>query len=243
MTLVPSKGMLLASAVALLMHLCLFTVVRSSDGGERTEVLVSPQTRYAEPSPTKDATNEMVRVVDSPIIFSLPSQMGFSRSLGVDDVQTRKTFMQPPIRSEHFLQTSENAQTASDHIHPERLMISAARREPFLPEPVAAEPAPFPSSKRVILSSGLQDRLMGGIVLPAGLNKTFDKPWMVHAFINISDQGEVEHVLLDQPVEPASLNREILHLLYTLRFKPGKALDGNIDIYSPDSGSTTGGIL
>ena len=242
MTLAPSRGVVLASAVALLMHLCLFTVVRSSDGWERVAPLASPETRYTEPNASQEATNDMVRIVESPIIFSLPSQMGFSRSLSENDVQTRKTFMQPPIRSEQFLKTSVYTQRASDHLHPEELMISAAPREPFLPAPAVAEAAPYSSSRRVMMSSGLQDRLVGGIVMPAGLNKTVDKPWTVHASINISDQGAVEHVMLDQPLEPASLNREILHLLYNLRFKPGKAVDGSIDIYSPESGAAAGGV-
>jgi len=242
-TLAPSRGMLLASAVALLMHLLLFAVARPSEGLERQQVLVVPKTFYGEQSPRQNETGDMVRRVKSPVIFSLPSPMGFSRSLTENDVQTRKMFMQQPIRSEHFLETEAYTQNPADRIQPERLMVSAAHRDPGLPVAEVSESTSFPSFRRVTMSPILRERLIGGIVLPAEMNKTFDKPWTVHAWISISDQGAVEHVFLDQPIEPASLNQEIIHLLFSLRFKPGRAINGDIDVFSPESVVNTGGVL
>lgn len=234
MSLAPTRGLVLAFAIAAGMHLMLFVLAQPSVGRGQPVALVPPVTRYGD-STVAEGDSDNVRMIESPVLFSLPSPLGFSRELMDHDVVTRKSFMQQQVHSEQFLDVSPSAQNAVERIQPGELMVAATSRDPLLPVPGAIESAPFPPARRVTMSWGLRDRLIGGIVLPPGLNKIFEKPWAVHASASISEQGQVVHVFLDQPLEPASLNQEVLRLLYGLRFKPGKAVDGTIDIYSPET--------
>ena len=48
-------------------------------------------------------------------------------------------------------------------------------------------------------------------------------------------------MFLEQPLESAPLNQQVLQLLYGLRFKPGAgSVEGSIEIYSPEK-TTVGG--
>ena len=235
MTRPASWGMLFSIGAALLLHLLLFVMAKPSRSlGMRLDSM-PPVTRYAMQGSAADADAASVRMVKSPVVFSLPTEMGFSRELVEHDVQTRKTFMQQQLRTEHFLNVTPAIRNLEDRLLPERLMISMADRGPLLPEPSIRRARIFVPARRVTFSPGLQKRIMGGIVLPPELNKAVDKPWMVRATVDISEQGAVEHLFLDHPLDPPALNHQVLRVLYGLRFKPGRAEQGSIEIYSPEA--------
>ncbi len=234
MTLVPNRGVFFAIATALLMHLALFVAVAPSGGRAMDAVQAPPSTRYADQAAETETAGPTVRIVRSPVIFSLPSQMGFSRALREHDVQTRKAFMQQPTQSESFLEVASYTKNVAGRIQPEKLMISALPHNPALPKASDATAREFPQARRVTMSPRLRSRLVGGIVLSPELNKAVEKPWKVLASVNVSEQGAVEHVLLDHPLESSLLNDEIIRMLYGLRFKAGNAEDGTVEIYSSE---------
>jgi len=236
----PSRGTFLAVGTAVLMHALLFLTVLPSNGLIVGTARLPPATRYAASSAVAEADQNVVRITKSPVVFALPSASGFSQVLSDNDVQTRKTFMQPQVRSEHFLEVAPAALDVGDPFDPRELMISTGSREPQLPAVGPAVQKSIPPARRVTLSPQLKSRLVGGIVLPPELNRTVEKPWMVRATLGISEQGAVEQVLLDQPLETQALNQQVIRVLRGLRFKPGAAAYGSVEIYSPDASVEAG---
>jgi len=215
----------MAASLAILLHLALFLVARPSEGQGRTAPQ-PPETRYLA---TARSAGANIRVEGSPVLFSLPSKVGFSGELLHADRHARLTLKQRK-EPDAFLEINLAPPKAS----PGKFMVTAG--ETGAPEPPAStfqsleKPTPTP---RVLISPNLENRLVGGIALPPELGKKGDA-WQVRAEVGISAQGEVLHVFLDQPLEPEALNLQVLQLLHGLRFKPGsKPAEGRIELYSP----------
>lgn len=238
MTFVQSKGFLYAAGLAVIMHLFLFTAIRPKTGRELTGMLVPPATSYRVRAPSSLSMSEHdVRTIWSPVIFSLPSHMGFSRELTEQDVRTRLTFSQQ-MESERFLVVDPMAHHGATTMEPQQLMVSAAQTStPGLPVDIFQALEKRPAARRVNLAPELKERLLGGVVLPSELNQETASPWEVHASVSVSEQGMVEHVFLDHPLESLPLNQQLLQLLYGLRFKSGEMVEGSVEIYSPETAS------
>lgn len=228
---------MLAAGIALPLHLLLLFGVRPSTENVSNGRLSPPHTRYmAQLSEEALQKGETVRSVNSPVVFSLPSVMGFNRELRSHDVRTRLSFSQQ-VEAEKFLQVKPSAKTDVERLEPQELMISAYHLDPGLPKDPYTGERLRPSPRRIIFPLELQNRLMSDIVLPPELSKTDERPWEVRASISVSEQGAVEHVFLDRPLESASLNQQILRMVHGLRFKPGKAVESSIEIYSNETES------
>lgn len=227
---------MMALGIAILSHGLMFAFTRPLyRTSSAFAVTVPPLTRYNIETEALDDATANGRLLNSPVLFSLPSEAGFSSGLAANDVQTRKTFTQAQLRSEQFLQLGSPLRRKDQALQAEELMISAAARRPILPEKGPDVVRTFPASRRVMLDPALRERLMGGIVLPAELNREVEQPWQVTASLSISDQGAVDHVFIEKPLVPASLNRQVLRLLYGLRFRPGEGTIGTIEICSPEA--------
>jgi hypothetical protein len=233
-------GWALAAGAALSLHLLLFMAVEPSRKGANNRPAVPPSTRYL-PASSGDAANAEsdVRTIRSPVLFSLPSAMGFTQELVNNDVRTKKSFLQP-VKTEHFLEVDTVPQYTGEQLVPLELMISNRKKEPALPVASVVREPPRMVAARVVLPPELKSRLVGGIVLPPELNGAVETPWEVHASISVSEQGAVKHILLEQPLESPDRNQQVLRLLYGLRFKAGEPIESGIDIYSPEA---AGGLV
>ena len=224
----------LAAVLGVSMHLLLFVAVRPADGTSSADLRVPPKTYYrAAPSDTPQDSEVDVRVVWSPVLFSLPSSLGFSRDLMEEKSNARLTFSQPE-ESESFLEINPAARTVGTQLSPAMLMLTAG--EPAAPSPpshVLQLKKKRSTARRIYVDPELKERLEGGIVLPPELNRQESTAWEVQADISISRQGIVQHVFLEQPLEAAELNQSVLQLLYGLRFRSGSSsIEGRIEIYS-----------
>ncbi|MCK5676799.1 MAG: hypothetical protein KAH99_07275 [Verrucomicrobia bacterium] len=235
----------LAVCLAVMMHLLLFMAIRPANGNGLEGMPVSPETHYlANPSDSLPVHGCDIRTIWSPVLFSLPSEIGFSRDLLQEKLHIRLTFKQPP-EMENFLEidpalvlrSSSEAGSTRPALVPQELMLTGkGKASPRLPShalrPLEHRPAP----RRLYMVPELKERLVGGIVLPPELNKKGDAAWEIRADISISRQGAVRHVFLEQPLKAAGLNQAIIHLLHGLRFKPGDdPVEGCIEIYSPEA--------
>lgn len=236
----PSRMIALAAGLAILMHLLFFAVVRPAVAPPAGWA-VAPATRYLGSDRANDPfSSAAIRTVWSPVVFSLPSAMGFSGELYRQDVATRLAFKQQ-AQPERFLQAPVAPGGGPGGLALDSLMLTAGGRQaPQVPGDLSPPPARRPSARRVTISPEFMDRLVGGVVLPPELNKEVAAPWEVRATLNVSERGVVRHVLLDRPLEFPVLNQPVLQLLYGLRFKPGPAMDGTIEIYSPEPGVNGG---
>ena len=227
----------LALCLAVMLHLLLFMAVRSPNPDSLSGALAPPETRYLGTSsdPSLISSGGNARTVWSPVMFSLPSEMGFSRDLLQDNLRTRLTFSQASA-AEMFLQVVFAAGGDETQIIPHELMVTdEAGIKPQLPSedfPVEGKRLP---ANRVYVAPELKERLVGGIVLPPALNKPTPTPWEVSADISVSRQGLVRHVLLNRPLESTRLNQEVIQLLYGLRFvTEDHPVEGRIEIYSSE---------
>jgi len=226
----------LAVCFAVMMHLLLFMAVRPVNGNGLVGAPVPPETHYlAKPFGQLPASGSSIRAIWSPLLFSLPSEMGFSRALLQEKLRTRLTFRQPD-EPESFLEIDPVSRNTGVKFDPQDLMLttgkSAAPRPPSgASQPLETRPAP----RRVYMVPELKERLVGGVVLPPELNKTAEA-WAIRADMRISKEGVVQHVFLEHPQESTQLNQSIIQTLHGLRFKPGAApVEGRIEIYSPET--------
>ena len=224
------RGIVIAVAIAVPMHLLLFVLARPPAVASAA-LPGPPVTRYLFQGTEKEGT--AVRIINSPVVFSLPSNMGFSSELHAGDVQTSLTFSKK-APSERFLEVDASATDAAARLDSQGLMLSALKSSaPQLPVGVFQPLEPRSTAPRVVLVRELDVRLKDVIVLSPGLNEKVSKPWEVRASVSVSEQGVVRHVFLDRPLESAPRNQQVLQLLYDLRFTPGPAMEGVVEIYSP----------
>jgi len=229
----PPRGIIVAVAIAVPMHLLLFALARPPAVASVAPP-VPPATRYLFQGTENEGT--AVRVINSPVVFSLPSSMGFSSELRDGDVQTSLTFSKK-APSERFLEVDASAMDSATHLDSQGLMLSASKSTaPQLPVGIFQPLEPRAAAPRVVLVPELEKRLKDAVVLAAGLNEKVSKPWEVRASVSVSEQGVVRHVFLDRPLESAPRNQQVLQLLYGLRFTPGSAMEGVVTIYSPEAG-------
>jgi hypothetical protein len=228
----------LAVCLATTMHLLLFLVVRPANGNGLSGAPVPPTTYYLAHS-GDTARSGQSRTVWSPVLFSLPSELGFSHDLLEERPHTGLTFKQPNDK-ESFLHVDGASTDDTLEINTDELLVTSgglgAPRPPVSAVSVADDRRPAP--RRVYMAPELKERLMGGIVLPPELNRrgAGDAAWEVRADLRVSEQGTIHHVLFEQPLSEESLNLAVLRLLYGLRFKAGEGpVDGRIEIYSPEA--------
>lgn len=224
----------MAIGLAAGLHAVLFLPVRplvDPEGGIRMEV---PVTHYlAGGHAAFPMSGPGVRTVSSPVLFSLPSSMGFSRGFLGERIQTPR-FDPGSGKPERFLDAPGmrrgNGLNSSD-----LMLTTRIGSEPGIPDDVYSAAADKPAGRRVSIAPELKSRVVGGVVLPAELNQEVAKPWAVRAEVSISEQGVVQHVFLEEPLDSAPLNQSILKMLHGLNFSAGEQVEGIVEIYSPET--------
>lgn len=229
------RGWVLAATAAFSFHLLLFLTIEPSRGSVSDRPVHPPLTRYLYPSAGGAyGDTRAIHAVRSPVMFSLPSTMGFSKELLNNDVLTKLSFLQS-VKAEQFLEDVTVTQYSGEQLAPVELMISGRETKPALPVALVDVGSPRKVATRVVLAPELKSRLVGGIVLPSELNRSVETSWEVHASISVSSSGAIRHIMLEQPLESPERNQQVLRLLYGLRFKAGEAIESSIDIYSPEA--------
>lgn len=225
-----------AIGIALLFHLLLFVSMQLTEPAEQTpfvERLSPPTTFYASASTMPISSSGYdVRSVWSPVLFALPTKMGFSSELRRQNLGIQLSEPEQ-VKAEKFLDAvlpAHPADTPVDFSRPP--LVQPRRNGPALP-PVKSRGATFPEPQRIHLASGLAARLAGEITLPPSLQKGSEQPWQVDAEIHVSESGLVEHAFLRMRADSVELNDQVLRFIYGLRFSPAQsATDGDITISS-----------
>ena len=194
---------------------------------------LAPQSRYRCCSDQDiPAGAERVRVLNSPVLFSLPSSMGFSGLVGEYDVETRTSFKQQ-VHSDDFADAVPSGFPICKECGLESLLLWEGGRRLALPQMDQTDFTEIPVVRRVFMEDQLRNRLIEALVLPDALNAGGDEEWTVRAMLHITSEGFVEHVFLEQPLAVADLNEAVLRFFYNLRFKAGAELDTSVEIFSP----------
>ncbi|MDZ8119756.1 hypothetical protein P9H32_14095 [Pontiella sp. NLcol2] len=224
----------MATGIAVVFHAALFLPIRPLVGATAGVHMDVPSTRYQSGGHTSfSRSGPRVRTVSSPVLFSLPSKMGFSREFFRERIQTPR-FDPGSGTPERFLDVPGMRRRKA--LNSENLMLIALiGSEPAVPDDVYGADVEKPAARRVSLAPELKSRLVGGVVLPAELNQEVSKPWAVRAEVSISGDGLVEHVFLEEPLDSAPLNQSVLKMLHGLNFSAGDQVEGVVEIYSPET--------
>jgi hypothetical protein len=231
--------------LAVLLHAMLFFAAQPKRIVDKPNIGTPPVTLYmSQRSGTPGLSGTEVRVVNTPVIFSLPSEMGFSRELGLHEVSTRLNTFSLPKSSEEFLAVEDVSLGVRGRFSSKEFMVwPGSAMKPDVPNGGGEGERRKLSARRVTMSPELKERLIGGIVLPAVLNQPVSKSWEAKASVRISAEGVVEHIFFDEPIEPQELSIQLLRLLHSLNFKTGEPVEGRIEIYSPEPEAKTEGSL
>lgn len=239
------RGALVATGIAVGLHVLLFLGAATTEERSTMPRRKAPFTGYnIYPTTGEDVLADAtdVRILNSPVHFSLPSSMGFSRFLKMKKVKTRTSFVQQ-AEAETFLDMAPSVQRIRSAEDFQKLQVLKTARSLDVP-PISMGPTVEVSVlKRFLIDDMLKDRLVAAPVLPKEFDEPVEKAWEVKATIQVSESGRVEHVFLEKPVESAVLNRKILQFIYDLRFTPGPVIEALIEIYSLEATVAEGAEL
>lgn len=230
------SGALIASGIAVGLHVLLFFGVPTTETSDSMLRRKAPFTGYNVFPATADDVLvgvNAVRVFNSPVHFSLPTSMGFSRFLEVERVEAR-TFFVPQVEEETFLDMELPVQRIRSAEDFHKLQVLRADRSLAVP-PINTVSTGVVFPKRFLMDDVLLDRLAADPVFPEEFDQPVEKAWEISATVQVAESGRVEHVFLEHPVENAVLNQKILQFLYGLRFTAGTAIEAKVRIYSPEA--------
>ena len=163
-----------------------------------------------------------LRVMWSPVLFALPTPMGFSRAPAAGDGHDRPRVQRPNLEPQ--LMPPPTASLKS--------VVPASKFPGFNDganfrldgaEPVfAAMPAATNSLTTEILG-GLRDTPCLEKPLPALPPELISDSWAVAATLEVGREGRVQHVFLDPPSASAAFNVQLTQAFFRWRFAPSSA--------------------
>jgi hypothetical protein len=175
-----------------------------------------------------------VRMLWSPVLFSLPTPLGFSR-----DALTNEMRMRPPLGPyagfTNFLERA--ARTAPVIEPPPRVnlpeMAANALRAVVASEPLtpAFDLTAVSTSAlfEIVLLDGLAGRKFAETRLPVRPWVGGAKPWEAVAYLELDEAGRVVHVFLESPSPSDALNARLAQVLRAWRLaEPGSASSGRV---------------
>jgi hypothetical protein len=186
-----------------------------------------------------DALSSDVRALGSPVLFSLPTPMGFSRSALTNEIGSLPPLALPgdtvafleraaPV-DERVVQVGESL---------EALMRQSGTRFPLRVPEASALAAPA----AVATGETIQVEFLGGLAgcrfqrmeLPDDPRVRGDAAWEAGASVDVDAEGRVRHVLLDNPSASAKLNGMLVRALMGWRLeKPGTPHSGRVVLRYP----------
>ncbi|TAN36319.1 MAG: hypothetical protein EPN23_08730 [Verrucomicrobia bacterium] len=173
-----------------------------------------------------------LRVMWSPVLFALPTPMGFSRTPSTgesrDHPRVQRPGAEPLLMSEPCAATNVAVVSAP----PLPAFADGVR---FRLDDVRSVFADLP-----VITNALTVELVGDLATIHTLEKTLpalpaelaDDSWTVIAYVDVGQAGEVRHVFLDPPSSVNDFNAQLLQALYRWRFTPAAAdLHGAIHLH------------
>jgi|GEM_PF-2401105 len=162
-----------------------------------------------------------LRALWSPVLFSLPTPMGFSRSVVSGDSALRPPLQQaqstPVLLARPAL--PPNAPLISV---PADVLAGRAAAEPLVPETAvfARTAAVTGQAWQILLHDGLADASWQAQPLPKVPADGSAGTWEAEAQLELSREGLVQHVWLEAPTASSNVNAQLVHALLQWRCAP-----------------------
>ncbi len=230
-------GWSLAVALAVAWHVFWGVWFQASPAPEPARAPAVPEVSYL-PIPDGLASGETisadVRALASPVLFSLPTPMGFSRSALTNEIGSLPPLAVPGDTVaflERSAPTDERIVQMGDSL--EELMRESGARFPLrVPEVSAlAESSAGATGETIQIEflGGLAGRRFQRMDLPDDPRVRGDAAWEAGAFVEVDAEGRVRHVLLEKPSASAKLNGMLVRALLGWRLeKPGTPHSGRV---------------
>jgi hypothetical protein len=161
-----------------------------------------------------------LRVMWSPVLFALPTPMGFSRTPSTSEGRERPRVQRPSLEP----QLMPSPQMASG-----KPVVPAPLRPTFKDgvnfrvdeeTPVFTAPPLSANALAMELLDGLASRRTAAPALPTLPAELTADSWTVIAHLEIGRDGGVQHVFLDPPSASAAFNAQLVQSLYCWRLLP-----------------------
>jgi hypothetical protein len=234
-------GWVLAAALALAWHAFWGLWLRAAPPPAPLRAPVVPEVTYAPIQAAPESGGPALadaRTLWSPVLFSLPTPMGFSRS-----ALARRIGSQPPLAvpgdTAIFLErpapSDERVIRVGESV--EALMRESPDRFAFhVPDVPALTPTAVSTGEtvRVELLGGLAGRRFVRMDLPDEPRVRGDTAWEAGAYLEVDGEGRVVHVLLENPSESAKLNGMLVRSMRGWRMESaGRPHSGRVTLRYP----------
>jgi len=182
---------------------------------------------------SKGDIHTKIRTLWSPALFSLPSQVGFSRSILTNEIGVRPPLAMPDGDS-RFL---ERLPSMRINMPAEPLPLDMNRvvktLETYAPRaslsPVFTSLSVTGVIVKVELSEGLTGRHFKHMNLPELPALCREKPWEAAAWLEVDPEGRVTHVFLEKKSPAESYDADLVRNIFAWRLKnPGKTVTGRV---------------
>ncbi|MCX6998469.1 MAG: hypothetical protein NTV49_15645 [Kiritimatiellaeota bacterium] len=172
------------------------------------------------------AANADLRAMWSPVLFSLPTPMGFSRSVESGDAALR-----PPLQQTQSAPVLLARPATADNTplvpSPTGVLARRAAGEPLLvikePPVFAGVAAATGPTWQVVTGGGRAAARWQAQPLPKTPADGGESLWEAGAQVEVSREGVVQHVWLETPTASSNLNVQLVHALLQWRCAPAAA--------------------
>lgn len=186
--------------------------------------------RWLDARPASDASawHTDVRAISSPLLFALPTPLGFSRDA------LAPSGLKPPPPVATVAPMSPYLIAPSDVIaRLERSdlldQVPLNRLAPW-PEPVSSASTVTRTDGAVILAGTLAGRAPVSKLITLGTNQPalLDQPWEAVAQVRVDADGWIDHVLLEKPTASTNRNAAVVRLLRGVNLGRGGVAEGRV---------------
>lgn len=226
-------GLLLAAA----WHLAWFVGFSWHSEPPRPSMASAPTVVYAAP-PENAQDSADPRLLWSPALFSLPSAVGFSAPALSERLDARPAagvWESAPLLLERFGRTAAA-------VRGDNLLEDVAANLFLVPLPpleatvFRGPPRTAPASVEFV--PGWSEDDFKDMPLPPGWGRTGDRAWEAAAYLEMDEEGAVEHVFLETPSEFPEANRLLEKALWNWKIKPDAAVrSGRVVFRAPGAGA------
>lgn len=164
-----------------------------------------------------------LRVMWSPVLFALPTPMGFSRTSATGEGRDHPRVQRPSVEP-LLLQPAPVAAGAPVVPVPAAPAFNDGVNFRLAgPAPIFAAVPPPTNSLALVWLGGLAQAQALEKTLPALPPALVAEAWSILAHIEVNREGGVQHVFLDPPSASADFNAQLVQALYRWRFAASAA--------------------
>ena len=159
-----------------------------------------------------------LRVMWSPVLFALPTPMGFSRTPSDGDDHDRPRVQRPSVEPLLLSPPLATSATAMVPAVPLPIFSDGARFQLDEAAPIFASLPALTNLLTIEIVGDLADFQTLKKTLPTLPSELTTDSWTVIAYVDLDRAGSVRHVFLDPPSSLAAFNAQLLQALYRWRF-------------------------